>query len=844
MKFAGIAVLLVVAGPLCVHTDAAEPRPPASSARLETFQSSIHTLLQKNCFRCHGAEKQSGDIRLDVLSPDASSPDFSASVWNDALDQVSLGEMPPPDETPLSDEDRKALVSWILATLQDAAEAKRYRDGRVQMRRLTGYEYANTMRDLLGIELNVAADLPPEPASPEGFLNNGATLEMSPSQLETYLAAARRALAVAIVSGDRPQVFQYKATETAVGRLPRSKEGGHLPVNPEFVLDIPEFPRRGEFRLTVTAHAVIPDGEGIPRLRVSLGNVPGIIHVPRRLVGEADVTAGAQEPQTFEFRGRMEDFPQPGDREFGNVAFKGMIALIDFLDADGRELRYIDRTYSDPPLKKNARPSKKNPGPTGRPAPEGDAPRYDIVIDAVSFEAPWIESWPPPAHTRLMAHAEDAVTEHDQAREIIGRFMERAFRRPVRTDELNQMLTFFTSVRPGQDSFEDAVRETLAAVLVSPHFLYIVEQRPPAASPPVSPSPETVTAFELATRLSYFLWSTMPDGRLTELARNGKLLDSQVLEGEVRRLLDDPRSREFVDHFADQWFDLPGLDRIAVNPEFYPDFDDRLKAAMRTETREVLREIVRHNRSALELIDSDWTVVNRALATHYGLSERPRSSGFERVVLKKEDRRGGILGHGSFLLSQSDGQQPHPIRRAVWILDRLLDTPPAPPPPAVPELDAEQASLAGLTLKQQLEAHRSESACRGCHEGIDPWGIPLEHFDATGRWTDRVPVRITGRRRARSAETSEPPEVDATAVLPDGTFIADADTLKRYLVEERREHFARAVVRRLAGYALGRSLDIGDRAAVQSLQRDFIASGFRLRDLVVTLAVSDLFRSK
>ncbi|NNE93191.1 MAG: DUF1587 domain-containing protein [Verrucomicrobiales bacterium] len=305
------------------------------------FEKDVRPVLQKLCFECHGPDTQKADIRFDTLSPDFLNGG-GADTWHDALDQINLGEMPPAKAKiqPNAGE-RKILTTWLNEQLKLAAAAKRNAGGRVASRRLTRYEYANTMRDLLGIEYDFARELPPEPASPEGFLNNGATLEFSPSQLETALATARRALEIAIVSGEKPKIFQVSANKTAVGKLPRKKDGGAIPVNPEFILDIAEFPRSGEFELVVKAGAVVPDGHDFPRMRVSMGCVPGIIHVPRKLIGEVDVTAPADEPETFVFRGRMEDYPQAGERKFGaNVDFNGVIVMLDFLDADGNELRH------------------------------------------------------------------------------------------------------------------------------------------------------------------------------------------------------------------------------------------------------------------------------------------------------------------------------------------------------------------------------------------------------------------------------------------------------------------------------------------------------------------------
>jgi hypothetical protein len=302
-------------------------------------------------------------------------------------------------------------------------------------------------------------------------------------------------------------------------------------------------------------------------------------------------------------------------------------------------------------------------------------------------------------------------------------------------------------------------------------------------------------------------------------------------------MMNDSRADEFVNRFADQWFDLGGLDRVAVNPEFFPDFDNKLKLAMQTETREFFGEILRSDLSCLELIDSNWTMVNRRLATHYGLKNVPRSGAFERVLLAPEDRRGGILGQGAFLLSNSNGEASHPIKRAVWVLERLLDSPPAPPPPDVPELDPESADLAGLTVKQQLEVHREKESCRSCHEGIDPWGVALEHFDATG-----LPRTHAAMRIGKKGEAPEGPKLDSTTELPDGTPLAGVDDLKAYLLDERRTHFARSIVKRLSIYAMGRSLELSDREEIDKLVSGFEKNGYRLRGLIVDLVTSEFFR--
>jgi mono/diheme cytochrome c family protein len=849
LVWASVLILCAIAGEALAG--AAPAQQPSRSTSV-AFDRDVKPLLNRLCAGCHGAKDPKGHLRMDTLDADIVGG-TDAETWQDVLDRVNLGEMPPPKAKQPTKAERQLLVRWLTQALRDAAESKRYAGGRVVMRRLTRYEYQNTMRDLLGVDLNYAAELPPEPLSPDGFLNNGASLEMSPSQIDACLRAARLGLSEAIVSGEQPTVHRVHKEVTDVGRLPNKAVAGHKPANPEFILGIDKFPRRGEFQVRIKAGAIIPDGHDFPRLRLSLGCLPGIVHVPRKVVGEFDVRASAEDPETFTFRGRIEDFPQPGDVPFGNVDFDGMIALIDFLDADGNELRYADRRYAVPVPKK--KPVKKKPAkkgaaeqqatasyPVAPPLPEGA--RLDIVIASVEFESPVITTWPPAAHAHILfprgAPRASQADEARYARDVLKHFMPRAFRRPVSDAELAATATFFDAVRVESSSFEEALRETLASVLVSPHFLYIVESRTDSQESSVAKG-QRLSDFELASRLSYFLWSSMPDRRLFGLAEDGLLSRPEILEQEVRRMLRGERSAEFITRFADQWFDLGALNRVAVNPEFYPDFDNTLKPHMAQQAREFLAEVVRSDSSCLDLLDSDWTMLNRPLAKHYGIAG-PRSSEFERVALRREDRRGGLLGQGAFLLSNSNGETAHPIKRAVWILDRLLDSPPAPPPPDVPELDAESPDLAGLSLKQQLAAHRDKEACGNCHRGIDPWGVPLENFNAIGLWQDRSAVRLGQQAKGRQKIGSVP--VDASSVLPDGTRLDGLDDLKHYLKNKRRELFARSVVNRLTAYALGRSLDPGDRQTTDELTTVFIESDFRLNQLIINLVKSDSFLTK
>ena len=370
------------------------------------------------------------------------------------------------------------------------------------------------------------------------------------------------------------------------------------------------------------------------------------------------------------------------------------------------------------------------------------------------------------------------------------------------------------------------MRDTLALVLVTPEFLYLVE-------PAGEKGSRALDDWELAARLSYFLWSTMPDDELFSLAKAGQLRKPGALGSQVKRMLADPRSWEFVQHFTDQWLNLSGLKRVAVNPQYHPNFDDLLKDDMRLETQHFFAEILRSNSSALQFIDSKFAMVNRPLALHYGL-EGPRGNGFEKVSLEEDDHRGGLLTQGSILLANSDGEQSHPIRRAVWLLDRLLGSPPAPPPPDVPELDSEIAKKKKLSIRQQMELHREKAACDDCHSGIDPWGISFEEYDAVGRW----------REEWRQKPKSKPQSLDLETELPGGHKLKGMKDLKRHLLGREKDRFSRALSEKILTYALGRSLEFTDEQTVEALAREFKRSGYHLRDLIARVVETEAFRTK
>lgn len=790
---------------IAIVTDVRPADAPLPKESPAAFRKGVEPFLKQYCLSCHQPPKPESNLDLTKLDWDlVNGPD--GETWHDILNRLNRGEMPPAKAKQPGEDAHQAVVRLIDAELKRLVAARGATGGRVVLRRLTRYEYNNTMRDLLGIDMDFARDLPPEPASKDGFRNNGSSLGMSPLQLETYLEAARAALAKTIVTGPQPKVYRSHAEKSAKKSGKNQVASNNLGPSGVFLAVASDFPRSGEVLVRVRAGAHVPEGAGYPRLRVSLG-VRADTLASSRTLGEADVVDPIATPGTYEFRGRIEDFPLPG----ANPKFPGLLVTVENIYAEG--------TSAAPANGKNK----------GKAAPAPAAAQPSIEVKSVDFEGPLYEQWPPAHHTRILFPSDHVKDEKAYAREVLARFIGRAWRRPATDAEIALHLTLFDKVRPKFASFEEAMRETLAMVLTAPEFLYLVEAR--AENSKKLP----LTDYELAARLSYFLWSTMPDETLFRLAATGELRDPDVFARQVRRMVADKGSWEFVRHFADQWLDLGSLERVAVNPEYYPNFDDRLKVEMRRETEHFFAEILHKDLSALNLIESDFAMLNRPLARHYGIPG-PKGLAFERVPLRPEHNRGGLLTHGSILLGNSTGEDSHAIRRAVWLRDRLLNDPPAPPPPDVPDLKKNEPNLAALPLRKQLEVHRTKSACNACHRGIDPWGIAFENYDAVGLWRDEV-------KRVLSKKVTLTP-VESETTLPDGTRLDGLAGLKKHMLGRERDRFARAVVVKVLTYALGRSLELTDEPAVAHLTKEFTSGGYRLGDLILAVARSEPFRTK
>lgn len=772
------------------------------AAKERRFQKTILPILQLRCVRCHGPEKHEADIRLDNLSIDLIGNRAAAENWHEVRNVLNSGEMPPPDEPPLSADERKLLHGWVNGAIEAAIEARQRTDGRTVQRRLNRIEYQNTMFDLLGVEMDYARDLPPDPVSQDGFRNDGRALQMSSLQLEYYLQTARRALGRVLVSGAAPQVFEATFTESNVRNWRNNVERSNVLGRQQVFLGtmVEDYPEEGEFRVRVTLTAGLKPAVGFPILELSVGYRPDT-QILFRVVDSVEIQS--PDEQTIEFRGRIENHPLPVR---GQGKFPGLVVRIRNLYDDG------------------------SPLPKGKKGKFPEEPHLPVIrIKAVEFRGPVFESWPPEHHRRILCAPELRDTDESACvAEVLKRFLPRAFRRPVEDSEVDRFVDFFQSIRADSPTFEEAVRETLALVLISPDFLYLVE--------PGGNEKRPVSDFELASRLSYFLWSSMPDDELMECAAAGELRHPDVLARQAERLLQAPQASRFVRQFTRDWLQLDVVDRVAVSRDHYAEFRDELKQDMVGETEAFFAELLRENLSALNLLQSDFTMLNERLARHYGI-EGVLGSEFRRVTLPPDQHRGGVLGQASILLANSTGSDSHAVRRAVWIRDRLLNDPPAPPPPDVPSLEEADPKFLKLSVREQLEFHRGTEACASCHRSIDPWGIALENFDAVGLWRDEI-------RRRKKGKTFETLPVDASDTLPNGRTINGADDLRGYLASERKNDFARSLVRRLLTYALSRRLELSDSRAIDDLHKVFADNDYRLRDLVKAIVASEAFQTK
>ena len=775
-------------------------------------------MLEEYCIKCHGADKQKGDVRLDTLSTDFLNDRRAAEIWHDASDQIKLGEMPPEGEKALSSKERRLLTEWIDSNLKDALQKMKGEENEAVIRRLNRTEYQYTMQDLLGLKMNYIDGLASDPLSSDGFLNNGKALGMSSLQIEHYLKTARKAFGLILNDKEQPEskVAEVKWNKGNI-RGPSSKayvgkSDQRLGRVNYWHGNFQQPPKSARFTIKIKARNERKPGYPSPILQGRYGFfVSGLTLNIQGALPEVEIDSN--ETKTYEISSYAELFPMtlanvPDDKINGVLTFRNALD-------DGNPLPKQLEKITETKDKKGEVKKKKT-----KYYPE-DSNFPKIIIESVEFVTNDYSTWPSQVHREIVLPEED-LNNNQTAKSVISRFLGRAWRKPIDSETAEKWFQHFKKIRTQENSSIYALRETLATSLASTNFLYLSEPKPNESKSAV------LTSHELATCLSYFIWSSMPDDELRSLADQNRLSDSKVLTMQIKRMLRDPRSNRFAEEFSKQWLDLGGVDRVAVNPRYHQDFDNRLKPYMQAESLEFFKEIFRKDAPMTQIIDADFTMLNARLAKHYGL-EGPKSQHFERTSLKGTNRAGGILGHASIHLSGSDGAESHPIRRAVWVRERLLHDPPKPPPPDVPGIEENVADFEKLSLREQLEFHRQKESCNDCHRTLDPWGIALEGYSAVGL------------KREKTTVHKKP--ITSDTILPGNHPVDGVEELQKFILSSRRDQFAHAICSKVLTYALGRSLTLEDEILVNELKDKFVKDRFRLSGLIENIVLSETFRS-
>ena len=739
-------------------------------------------LLDRYCVNCHNQQLKTAGIEFDTMDLARAADD--APVWEKVVRQLRTGMMPPEEMPQPPAEERSAFSSWLESALDRAAETDP-NPGRPAAYRLTRTQYANAIRDLLALEIDGPSLLPPDdPAF--GFDNIADSLSFSPLLLERYLSAARKISRLAV--GDatmQPAAATYATSPLAVqsGRMSEDLpfgSGGGLAIRHHFPLD-------GEYLLTIS----------LQRRRTSR---------PRQL----DVRLDGKRLRLIRLEG------QDGRSAYGQPAAPDL--TVPFPAGAGT------RTVGVSFLRRA--PAPEGLGPARLPVGSLRGGYSDLGVRSVRIDGPFQAQGPGDTPSRRLIFicrpiSAGEADELDCARRVLAHLARRAYRRPVTDGDIDPLLEFYRQGR-SRGGFDAGVQAALERILVDPEFLFRVE-REPAAAPSTA---FNLGGLDLASRLSFFLWSSVPDEELLEAAIAGKLSDPPVMETQVRRMLSDPRSRTLVTNFATQWLHLRNLRAVTPDENRYPEWDDNLREALRRETELLLRSQLVRDRSVTELLDAGYTFVNERLARHYGI---PHVYGtrFRRVDLDDERRR-GLLGQGSVLTVTSYATRTSPVLRGKWLLENILGTKVPPPPANVPELDEHGEAARPAPLRQRMEQHSRNPACSSCHRLMDPLGFALENFDAIGRWRDRSLDGVP---------------IDSLATLPDGTTIHGPAGLRSEILNRRRE-FIETLTGKLLTYAVGRGVEHYDMPAIREIMREAAPSNYRWSALILGIVKSRPFRMK
>ena len=815
-------LMLAVAATVAVHADlkvgtttasvtaAAVPAHVVRSAGLQASQSPVaqgfspasglpaSAVISKYCITCHNEKRKTAGLMLDKL--DLQHVGSDAEAWEKIARKFRTHEMPPPG-APRPDKATYAAVTAHLENALDTAAAANPKAGRVPVHRLNRTEYANAIRDLLGLDIDPRGVLPADDADQEGFDNVASVLTVSPALLENYLSAARMISRLAVGDTSRkPMVDVFKVERDMVqdermsDELPFGSRGGtavtyQFPVDGEYLFKIELKRQLYDYIVGMgEAHQLDVRIDGVLLKRFTVGGEGKGMTTPENYAGN---TPGDPEWEKYMLtadRGLEVRAPVKAGPHLVGVSFVRRL-----WEAEG---------VLQPPQTGFGRTT--NELYFGYPA-----------LKTVSIGGPFNVTGPgesPARKALFVCTPKDAAAEESCARKILSSVATRAYRRPITEADTQVLLEFYRAGRTEEKTFDAGIQRGLERVLAAPSFIFRIN-RPDAAD------------LNLASKLSFFLWSSIPDEELLNAAIRGKLKDPDVLEQQVRRMLRDPRADALVEGFATRWLELSKIAGFVPDTHLYPEFDENLREAMAVETKLFVADQLRQDRSVIDLLLADYTFANDRLAQHYGIKNVYGSH--YRPVKFSDRRRGGLLGHASVLAVTSYPNRTSVVMRGRWLLANMLGAPPPPPPLDVPALREPGEEGQPKSLRERMEVHRKNPACASCHQRMDPLGFTLENFDAVGKW------RIE----------ADGVSVDPTAAMPDGTNFAGIDGLRTYLAENK-EDFVRTLSGKLLAYAIGRGIEYYDQPAIRKIARDAAANNYRWSSVILGVVNSTPFSSR
>ena len=773
------------------------------TVRAEQPFDDAQAFLKRHCIACHSGDKPKGDQRLDQLAANFTDP-LSRETWAAALARVRAGEMPPKEKPRPEAAEIDKLAHWIESQLAATQQTFRAQQGRTALRRLNRYEYENTIRELLKIDIEVK-DLLPEDTSADGFDNSGAALHTSSFLMERFLEAADAALNIAIASGPQPPTqtvrHSYKDEHQIkhdAGKIFRSLDDAVVFFSSTYsptVLSKFYTQVRGHYRFRISAYAFQSD-EPVT-FRVQAGGM--MMGQKNHLVGYFDAPPG--EPTIYEFVEKIEP--------------TYTIQIVPH------------GTTNEHGVRRDGAANYAGPG---------------LAVQWVEVEGPLHDIWPPKSHQLLFGDLPQqkmqngkleviSTSPHEDAQRLLASFAARAFRRDVTAEKVRPFVELFESRLADGYSFEESMRVAYKGILVSPDFLFLRER------------PGKLDDFALASRLSYFLWSTMPDDELLSLARENKLSDAAVLHDQVERLLQSPKSKALKQNFLGQWLKLRDLDFTNPDHRLYPEYDEMLRASMEQETHAFFEELLREDLSVSNIVDCDFAMLNERLARHYGI---PGVEGhaIRKVALPSDSHRGGLLTMAGVLKVTANGTVTSPVVRGAFVLDRILGQTPPPPPDGVPAVEPDIRGT--TTIREQLAKHREIQSCAACHAKIDPPGFALENYDVIGGWREHYrsvgngkPVTIDGKRMPYLQGLA----VDPKDMLSDGRVFQNIDELKRHFASDP-DLLSRGLASRLVTYATGAAPTAADQPEIEKLVASHREKKYGLRSLIHLIVASELFQHK